>query len=93
MTRQPEPDEVSPWGRSWTAWLVVLAVGAVVVVNFLVDAVAAAGVLSALAVAAGVLRLVLPRASVFAVRSRAFDASLCLFLGVAIAVLAAVVPQ
>jgi len=88
-----EPNEASPWGRSGTSWFVVLGVVAAVVVNFTVSAVAAAGALAVLAVAGGVLRLTLPRAAGLTVRSRAFDVTLMLTFGVAIAVLAAIVPQ
>lgn len=93
VTRQPEQDEVSPWGRSGTSWFTVLGVVAVVVVNLVASAVAAAGTLALLLVASGVLRLALPRAAGLSMRSRAFDASLMLGLGAAIAVLAAIVPQ
>lgn len=90
---QAEPSEASPWGRSGTSWFVVLGVVAAVVVNFTVSGVAAAATLAVLAVTGGVLRLVLPRAAGLTVRSRAFDATLMLAFGVAIAVLAAIVPQ
>lgn|GEM_PF-2211920 len=93
VTKQPAHDEPAPWGRSGTAWFVVLGVVAVVVVNFVVGPIAAAGTLSAVAVTGGVLRLVLPRASGLSARSRAFDVTAMLGFGAAIAVLAAVVPQ
>ncbi len=93
MTRQPEHDEPAPWGRSGTAWFVVLGVAAVVVMTYVAGPIAAAGTLAAVAVAGGVLRLALPRASGLSARSRALDATVMLTFGVAIAVLAAVVPQ
>jgi len=93
VRRQPEQDEASPWGRSGTSWFVVLGVLGVVVVNLVVSAVAAAGTLALLLVAAGLLRLLLPRPAGLTVRSRAFDTALMLGLGSAIAVLAAIVPQ
>ena len=88
-----EPPEATAWGRSSTSWLIMLGILAAVVVNYVVGPIAAAGTLSVLAVAGGVLRLVLPRASGLAARSRAFDATAMLGFGVLIAVFAAVVPQ
>ena len=93
MTKPTVPDEFTPWGRSGTSWFVVAGVAIVVVVNLLVDAVAAAGTLAVVCVAAGVLRLALPRSSGLTARSRALDATILLSLGGAIAVLAAIVPQ
>ncbi len=93
MEKAPEPDDVAPWGRSWTAWYVLLGVLASVVVTLAIGSVAGAGTLSAVAVGGAVLRLVLPRATGLAGRSRAFDVAILLGLGLALAVLAAVVPQ
>lgn len=84
MEKAPEPDDVAPWGRSWTAWYVLLGVLASVVVTLAIGSVPVGG---------AVLRLVLPRATGLAGRSRAFDVAILLGLGLALAVLAAVVPQ
>ena len=93
MKVQPEQDDVAPWGTSSTAWFVLLGVLVTVVVTVVADPIAGAGTLSAVAVVGGVLRLVLPRATGLAARSRAFDSSVLLGLGVALAVIAAIVPQ
>lgn len=93
MARRTDGEEPAPWGRSVTSWLVVAGILAVVVVNETVDAVAAAGTLAGLTVLAGLVRLLVPRASGLSSRSRPLDAAIMLVLGAAIAVLAAVVPR
>lgn len=90
---KPEQDDATPWGSSSTAWYVLLGVLATVVVTVVAGSIAGAGTLSAVAVVGGVLRLVLPRATGLAARSRAFDVTVLLGLGLALAVIAAVVPQ
>lgn len=93
VTSQTEQDEFAPWGRSWTSWFVLLGVLATVVTTIAVGPIAGAGILSLVVIAGGLLRLVLPRAAGLSARSRAFDVTVLLSLGLAIAVLAAVVPQ
>ena len=93
MRTEPEQDDFAAWGRSVTAWFVMLGVLGTVVVTLLAGPVAGAGTLSLVAVAGGVLRLVLPRASGLSARSRTFDVASLLALGVLLAVLAAIVPD
>ena len=93
MKVQPEQDEFTAWGKSWTSWFVMLGVLATVVVTIIAGPIAGAGTLAAVAVGGGVLRLVLPRASGLTARSRTFDVTSLLGLGLALAVIAAIVPQ
>lgn len=93
MKVQHEQDDVAPWGSSSTAWFVLLGVVATGVVTIVAGPIAGAGTLSAVAVVGGVLRLVLPRATGLAARSRTFDSTVLLGLGLALAVIAAIVPQ
>lgn len=93
VTPAPEHDDYAPWGRSVTSWFVLVGVLGTVLVTLLAGPVAGSGTLALVAVAGGVLRLVLPRASGLSARSRTFDVTSLLSLGVLLAILTAIVPD